>query len=230
MGKVAVECLQCGGTFWVDPYRVGEAKFCSRTCRGRWRSRNWMGADNPFYGRHHTEKTKKIISQKNKGNHHTQETKRRISRTMKQRFRIHRHPFEGRHLSDETKRKISEALKKWRRSHPFTRENNPRWKGGYEPYYGSNWYKQKRKARERDSYTCQVCGGRTNGRALDVHHIISFREFGRENYKEANQLSNLITLCIPCHGKADAGKIPIDTLRGIHIPWSERKMLISVLS
>lgn len=203
MGRPAIECLQCGRTFLVDPYRVGEAKFCSRKCKGKWQSIKWRGTNNAFYDRHHTEKTKKIISRKNKGNHHTQETKRRISSTMKQRFRNHIHPFKGRHLSEETKRKISEALKKCRLRNPLVRENHPRWKGGYEPYYGSDWPKQKRRARKRDNYTCRICDRKADGRALDVHHIVSFRKFGQDRYKEANQLSNLITLCFSCHVNAE---------------------------
>lgn len=78
-------------------------------------------------------------------------------------------------------------------------ENNFRWKGGYEPYYGPNWNVQRRKARERDNYTCQVCGKKEDGQELDIHHIIPFREFKLERYREANQLLNLITLCRHCH-------------------------------
>lgn len=73
--------------------------------------------------------------------------------------------------------------------------------GGYEPYYGPNWREQRRKARERDNYTCQHCGIHQSelDRALDVHHIISFRVFGLENYIQANDLENLISLCQSCH-------------------------------
>ena len=75
------------------------------------------------------------------------------------------------------------------------------YKGGYEPYYGPNWREQRRKARERDSYTCQHCGIHQSklDRALDVHHIVPFCEFGLANYIQANDLQNLLSLCQSCH-------------------------------
>jgi predicted HNH restriction endonuclease len=36
---------------------------------------------------------------------------------------------------------------------------------------------------------------------LDVHHIIPFRKFGIDRYREANKISNLISLCNSCHSK-----------------------------
>lgn len=89
----------------------------------------------------------------------------------------------------------------WSKENAKTGEDAPTWKGGYEPYYGANWRKQRRKARERDDHTCQRCGITEieHGRALDVHHIVPFRRFGRTRYKEANDLSNLICLCNVCH-------------------------------
>jgi 5-methylcytosine-specific restriction endonuclease McrA len=83
----------------------------------------------------------------------------------------------------------------------FAAENNPNWQGGYEPYYGPDWHQQRRLARKRDNYTCQRCGITEEklGRQLDVHHKIPFREFGIDNYLNANQLANLISLCFTCH-------------------------------
>ncbi len=85
-------------------------------------------------------------------------------------------------------------------------ENNYNWKGGRIEYYGPNWYRQRRKARKRDGFTCHHCGKseQENERALDVHHIQPFRTFNyvtgeNDNYKEANKLSNLISLCRSCH-------------------------------
>lgn len=77
------------------------------------------------------------------------------------------------------------------------------WKGGYEPYYGPNWLVQRRKALERDHYTCQKSGKTKSdlGKNPDVHHKIPFRIFGLKNYKKANRLSNLITLSSSYHSK-----------------------------
>lgn len=82
----------------------------------------------------------------------------------------------------------------------FTGENNEMWRGGGEYYYGENWRKQRRKARERDNYTCQHCGIKEedNNKQLSVHHIKLFRSFNGD-YISANKLDNLISLCEPCH-------------------------------
>lgn len=97
-------------------------------------------------------------------------------------------------------------------------ENHPTYKGGYEPYYGPNWPQQARKARQRDR-VCQSCGKtpKENGRALDVHHIISFPEFGIAHYKEANHLSNLVSSCQGCHPSLEWGIIPIQMPLGLDV-------------
>ena len=101
---------------------------------------------------------------------------------------------------------------KWR-SETFSGENSWAWKGGWQSYYGPDWNSQSRKARKRDGYQCQQCGQKQEKhyRALDVHHIKPFREFGyipgeNNNHVQANNLQNLITLCPACHGKADSGQ------------------------
>lgn len=76
--------------------------------------------------------------------------------------------------------------------------------GTKEYYYGPNWYAQARKARKRDKI-CQRCGKtrKENGRKLDAHHIIPFKEFGLERYEEANVLDNLICYCQSCHKEVE---------------------------
>jgi endogenous inhibitor of DNA gyrase (YacG/DUF329 family) len=91
--------------------------------------------------------------------------------------------------------------------------NNPQWKGGRDKnYYGPNWHSQRRIARDRDNHACQQCGKteRDNGRKLDVHHIRDFREFGLNRYEEANQISNLISLCRNCHSQI-TGNTPFES-------------------
>jgi len=66
--------------------------------------------------------------------------------------------------------------------------------------YGWDWTETLRRAvRERDNYTCQVCGKEfaPNGKQPHVHHI--------DYDKEDNNPSNLITLCIGCHMKTSIG-------------------------
>jgi len=76
-------------------------------------------------------------------------------------------------------------------------ENHPAWKGGYEPYYGPNWQRQRARARARDQFVCQVCGisEKELGQELDVHHLIPFSRFETEDYETANCLANLRSLC-----------------------------------
>lgn len=87
-------------------------------------------------------------------------------------------------------------------------ENHPFWKGGHQTWRGTNWKEQAEKARERDGYICQDCGRTQDestdkwNRILDVHHIIPFSEF--ESWKDANQLTNLATLCVRCHSKIES--------------------------
>jgi DEAD/DEAH box helicase domain-containing protein len=68
--------------------------------------------------------------------------------------------------------------------------------------YGPNWDKQRNLARARDGYRCQICGTPEQGRSHDVHHKTPFRQFA--SYQQANQLTNLITLCRSCHRRAEA--------------------------
>jgi len=82
-------------------------------------------------------------------------------------------------------------------------EDNPHWQGGHSTYYGENWEEIRKKARERDDYTCQSCGvaqvehQRETGKSLHVHHIRPIREF--DDPDDANELPNVVTLCVQCH-------------------------------
>ncbi len=84
-----------------------------------------------------------------------------------------------------------------------TGENNPRWSGGYEEYYGETWPEARSEALERDGHRCQACGIseeehlETHEQELHVHHIRPIREF--DSKAEANEPINLVTLCQRCH-------------------------------
>ncbi len=67
--------------------------------------------------------------------------------------------------------------------------------------YGPHWPAQRNRVRARDGYRCQMCGAPEMGREHDVHHKIPFRTF--DSVEQANQLSNLITLCRVCHRRAE---------------------------
>lgn len=67
--------------------------------------------------------------------------------------------------------------------------------------YGPLWPLLRQKVRERDGYRCQLCRTPEAGRAHDVHHKIPFRSYSTR--EEANQLSNLVTLCPRCHHQVE---------------------------
>lgn len=81
----------------------------------------------------------------------------------------------------------------------FSGENSGTWTGGKITYYGPNWLAQRRAARMRDRYTCQRCGiGELQyGQELSVHHLVPFILIN--DYLTANDLSNLLSVCEPCH-------------------------------
>lgn len=85
--------------------------------------------------------------------------------------------------------------------------------------YGKSWPSQRKKALERDEYTCQKCGHvgvrRSRGRwDVHVHHKVKIKEFvdletGTIDEEAAHTLENLVTLCDHgCHKVAD-GHAPI---------------------
>ena len=47
--RLNIQCLGCGESFEVIPARAKTAKFCSYKCRGKWRSENFTGENNPNY-------------------------------------------------------------------------------------------------------------------------------------------------------------------------------------
>lgn len=76
------------------------------------------------------------------------------------------------------------------------------WKGGYQPYYGPNWRRQRYLCRIRDKNTCQICGksAKDIGKNIDVDHKIP-QEAYIGDYIKANDLSNLWCLCPSHHTK-----------------------------
>ncbi len=92
-----------------------------------------------------------------------------------------------------------------------TGENHCQWRGGRVYYYGPNWYKMRGEARRAGNFECALCLSKESdvGQELDVHHIIPFREFGIENYLQANDGDNLICLCKSCHQILEKGAISI---------------------
>jgi DEAD/DEAH box helicase domain-containing protein len=86
--------------------------------------------------------------------------------------------------------------------------------------YGPNWAAQRNAARARDGRRCRQCGAAETTREHDVHHILPFRSFGyipkvNEQYRLANGLENLLTLCRTCHARVEAGRGTQTALGGL---------------
>ena len=201
---ITVNCEQCEKPIERDPYQVakGGRFFCSWACQGKWRSINKRGENSPRYksikvacdncgaiitrapwelrrdlarnfcnARCYGDWRSKHLTGEQLYNYNKVEVPcEQCGQTVKRtpyRLKVYDHTFCSR-----------KCLAEWQSIHQ-TGENSPRWQGGHEPYYGKNWLHQQRRARKRDSYTCQKCGKseQDNGRALDVHHIIPFCEF-----------------------------------------------------
>lgn len=81
--------------------------------------------------------------------------------------------------------------------------NHPAFLHGKTRYpRGSTWSASRKKALNRDEYTCQRCGAHKDALTkrqwrLEVHHIIPFAFFMSADL--ANALPNLITYCHSCH-------------------------------
>ena len=90
--------------------------------------------------------------------------------------------------SIETKRKMSIAAKG---------EKNHNWLGGksFKPYTIDWTETLKRSIRERDKYTCQICGKEPS---VYCHHI----DYDKKNCNP----NNLITLCCSCHSKTNINR------------------------
>lgn len=157
-------------------------------------------------GKHLTEEVKKKLSiiAKEKGygkwmvgKKHSEETKRKMREAHKGKLY---HP-----MTDEIRKKISKTKtgthqtveQRKKRSDNMMGEKHWNWQGGksFEPYT-IDWTKTLKIAiRERDKYTCQVCGEKQGDRAFHVHHI----DYNKENCNP----NNLITLCMSCHMKTN---------------------------
>lgn len=187
--KIEVACANCGETLDRHPYRMRDydRHFCDVNCMGEWFSKNQVGTEHPKW-RDDLNATCGYCGRE---------------------FR----------LRTEAKGNLSfctpACLGRWL-SENMSGENSIHWKGGRLPYYGPNWRAQRDRVRERDGYRCQYCDKHEEelNRRLDVHHIKPFREFGylpgeNENYREANELFNLVSLCQSCHAAAENGLIEV---------------------
>jgi len=97
----------------------------------------------------------------------------------------------------------------WRSSN-IIGENHPRYNGGRKDF-GENWPEIRKVAIQRDNEECQRCGISRERHLsdknidLDVHHKEPRRKFieSCKSIEQADEISNLITLCRSCHMKME---------------------------
>lgn len=192
-GEIETACDQCGKVLHRHPYKAnrGDHQFCNQKCMGAWVARHRIGPNHPLWQGGAPEETCDWCGKA---------------------YRRFRGKRDAKYTAQFCSRKCQSAWQDGKR----TGAESPVWRGGNVGYYGPNWHAQKRAARKRDGYACQHCGKHQNKcrRALDVHHIQPFRTFGyipgtNDHYLQANDLTNLITLCPQCHKQAEYAKIAI---------------------
>jgi 5-methylcytosine-specific restriction endonuclease McrA len=175
-GPVTLECEQCGSEFERKQSHAEESRFCSQQCQGDWLAENKTGLDHPL-------------------------AKQSVIECSWCGEEFHRSPS---NIADGENFCCKPCYSKWM-SENRTGENHPRYTGGRENY-GRGWNDKKKQAvRERDGYECQSCGMTQDahkdeyGRSLTVHHIRKASAF--DNPEKRNAMSNLVTVCMGCHGE-----------------------------
>lgn len=201
---VRKNCKICGHFFWVWPSDAKKITCCSPACKAE-------STRCTHTGKHVKLSTRQKLSQARTGKPNYKLRKAllppKICEHCGQSFRLSRKS--GKQYREDRRFCSSDCWYEYIRDDP---NNHPCFKGGCIPYYGPNWEEQACKVRKCDNNTCQHCGKQYKKRRMDVHHIVPFREFGIERYKEANRLTNLTSLCKRCHKLAEAGVIPIQLL------------------
>lgn len=238
MPRITVNCATCGIGFEVKASHVERRKTCSKKCFGEYIAQKFKGEGGPGWKgglvaepcvicgktterrRDHAYKYRATCSQ---------ECKAKLMGAVNS--GINNANYKG--LRDVQCSNCGTALKRypchadtqeyffcnaqcqgdWReKTGAASGENNGRWRGGWQDYYGPDWEAQRRAARQRDKHACQRCGRKhkKDERQFDVHHIVAFREFGyipgeNEKHKQANDLANLVTLCNFCHQQIEHG-------------------------
>jgi len=140
-----------------------------------WVSRRKNNKPHQFLGKHHTEETKKKMSEA------------RLRNAKK-------YVLGSRKMSEEQKKKLRDFWK-------VNREKHPNWKGGVSAIQSRfrlsyEYYLWKVAVKKRDNYTCVWCGSKERPEA---DHIKSFALFPELRFA----IDNGRTLCRNCHKTTD---------------------------
>lgn len=222
--KIKILCLNCGKSFKVFPCIAGKRKYCSVKCSSERNKKPLVEMVclncgkilklRPSIAKRHKFCSHKCGSLFKKGQRYSKSTEFKQQILVTKEELIDLYWTQNKNYTEIAQNLNCSIGGLWRiferyeipRRPSFGNKNfvypngkdHPGWRGGYEPYYGANWQKQRKKALERDKYQCQECGSLTN---LNVHHkqpVLTFKI--RE---EANFLDNLVVLCRSCHSKIE---------------------------
>jgi len=178
--KEETQCNICGKEFSYYPSSK-KGMYCSQCVK----EENWqetpkmIGSDNPRWKGGISKKTERRCSYCNE--------KIKLTRIRASKDNVFCNP---------------QCCGKWKSENIFG-EKHHHWKGGGNTEYGKGWTETKRKALERDFYTCQRCFESKDDKnyVVDVHHIKPVRTF--DNPEDAHYLENVVTLCRPCHRRVE---------------------------
>lgn len=171
-------CDWCGEEFEYKKSHEEQRRFCSMDCKGSFQESEWTDKGHPRWNGGDVTVECEWCDKDYEVAPHRQEDTRFCSR---------------------------DCFGSWK-SHEWCGEGSPNWKGGYS-WYNKNWYRNRRKALERDNRECQNCG---NTKELHVHHITPIVEFDSDDLSK-HKLGNLVTLCSVCHPKVESGTIDCPT-------------------
>jgi 5-methylcytosine-specific restriction endonuclease McrA len=201
---IEVECDACGATIEKPPSRVERADhhFCDKACHGDWKQ--GRGDNLREFSCHYCGETvERYESQIRPHSNHLF-----CSPQCRGKWVREKRPEVDCDQCGETIRRPPSHFE-WE-NHFCSRECQLEWMQENATYgddvqsgYGPGWKKQRRKALDRDNWTCQGCGRDDEelGYTPRVHHIRPFDEFDEGEWEKAHALSNLVSLCAKCHPK-----------------------------
>lgn len=168
-------CKVCGKEFYRTPGQIknGATKTCSRACVGIAHS----GKGNPFWGKTHTEKTRRKISGSRKG-----------KALGNQNAKGYRH-------TDEAKKRIANASKKlWKENRDMMLDSLPKgWKSANFKPPELRRHRKQFTPRQRREWASTVCAYCETAKHLVLDHIIPIFDGG------INMKENAQTLCRGCN-------------------------------
>lgn len=199
----------------------GKNKYCNRICYNVALKKRFINMNISNIGKKWediTSNEEKLLERKNKAkermslNNPTkkEEVKTKISKAMTEHRKKNptlgeKNPFFGKKHSDDVKNKMSENKKgKWAYNLEQYEKliektpkgsNHPNWNGGSSKFpYPFGFNKQlKESIKQRDSFSCKICG--KNTQKLAIHHI----DYNKNNI----ETTNLVSLCYNCHSKTN---------------------------